>query len=133
MLDHIASDVPVLFAKEAAVSRACRLDMAGGDCLVDEFRRKTLVARTPTPRMYLGIDARSFDVLVDLPAGFLPERFTLTELENLCAQLLGHRLDKSSFRRRLAERGNVEPVEGETRGGAFRPAQLYRYVPSRLA
>ena len=70
---------------------------------------------------------------LDLPAGFLPERFTLTELQNLCAQLLGRRLDKSSFRRRLAERGNVEPVDGETRGGAFRPAQLYRYVPSRDA
>ncbi len=40
--------------------------------------------------------------------------------------LLGRRLDKSSFRRRLDERSLVEPVPGEMRTGPFRPAQLFR-------
>ena len=63
---------------------------------------------------------------MNLPAGFVPEDFTLTELQQLCEALVGHHLDKSSFRRKLDERGLVEPVEGEMRAaGAHRPAQLY--------
>lgn len=63
---------------------------------------------------------------LELPFGFLPERFTLGELQSCCEMLLGRRLDKSSFRRRLDERSLVEPVPGEMRTGAFRPAQLFR-------
>ena len=61
-----------------------------------------------------------------LPFEFLPELFTLGELQMYCEQLLGHPLDKSSFRRRLAYEPRVEPIEGQMKGGAFRPAQLYR-------
>jgi hypothetical protein len=63
---------------------------------------------------------------LELPMGFLPREFTLGELQATCEQLLGRKLDKSSFRRRLADRDLVEPIEGSMRGGAFRPAQLYR-------
>lgn len=63
---------------------------------------------------------------LDLPFGFLPDTFTLGELQASCEQLLGRRLDKSSFRRRLAYRDSLEPVEGLVRSGAFRPAQLFR-------
>ena len=63
---------------------------------------------------------------LELPFGFLPLQFTLGELQITCEQLLGRRLDKSSFRRRLADRELVEPIEGAMRGGAFRPAQLYQ-------
>lgn len=63
---------------------------------------------------------------LDLPAGFLPDQFTLGELQSTCEQLLGRRLDKSSFRRKLADREVVEPVEGLMRTGANRPAQIYR-------
>lgn len=61
-----------------------------------------------------------------LPFEFLPEEFTLGELQATCEQLLGRRLDKSSFRRRLADRDLVETVAGAMREGAFRPAQLFR-------
>lgn len=63
---------------------------------------------------------------LDLPFGFLPETFTLGELQACCEAILGRRLDKSSFRRRLDERNLLEAVPGEMRTGAFRPAQLYR-------
>jgi ADP-ribose pyrophosphatase YjhB (NUDIX family) len=63
---------------------------------------------------------------LELPVGFVPEQFTLGELQACCEQLLGRRLDKSSFRRRLADRQLVEPVEGAMRTGANRPARIYR-------
>jgi len=63
---------------------------------------------------------------LDLPYGFLPDCFTLGELQACCEAIRGRRLDKSSFRRRLDERELLEPVPGEMRTGAFRPAQLYR-------
>ena len=66
---------------------------------------------------------------LNLPTGLLEEQFTLGDLQLTCEQILGKKLDKSSFRRKLANRNIVEPVEGATRGGAFRPAQLYRLVP----
>ena len=65
---------------------------------------------------------------LDLPAGLLPDQFTLGELQAACEQLLGYRLDKSSFRRKLADRQLVEPVEGIMRTGANRPAQVYRLL-----
>ncbi len=63
---------------------------------------------------------------LELPFGFLPEAFTLGELQACCEALLGRRIDKSSFRRKLDERDLLEPLQGEMRTGAFRPAQLYR-------
>ena len=56
----------------------------------------------------------------------LPDRFTLGELQTSCEAILARHLDKSSFRRRLAEQKLLERVPGEMRLGAFRPAQLYR-------
>jgi 8-oxo-dGTP diphosphatase len=73
----------------------------------------------------VGITRAEVEAL-ELPLGFLPETFTLGELQSTCEQLLGRRLDKSSFRRRLGDRDLVEPVPGAMRGGAFRPAQLHR-------
>ncbi|MEO8005425.1 MAG: NUDIX domain-containing protein [Betaproteobacteria bacterium] len=69
---------------------------------------------------------------LDLPFDYLPEKFTLVELQACCEAILGHALDKSSFRRRIDDRRLVEPVPGEKlTGGAFRPAQMYR--PRRSA
>jgi len=67
---------------------------------------------------------------LELPFGFLPETFTLGELQSCCEAILGRRLDKSSFRRRLDERGLLEALPGEMRTGAFRPAQLFRRCES---
>lgn len=65
---------------------------------------------------------------LELPFGFLPEQFTLGELQTACEIMLGRRLDKSSFRRRIDERALIEPIEGEMRIGSFRPAQLFRKI-----
>ncbi len=62
---------------------------------------------------------------LELPTGYLPDTFTLGELQASCEALLGRRLDKSSFRRRRNDAGCVEEVAGVTRTGAFRPALIY--------
>lgn len=63
---------------------------------------------------------------LDLHNGLMPDQFTLGELQSLCENLLGKRLDKSSFRRRLADRDLCVPMEGAMRTGPNRPAQIYR-------
>jgi 8-oxo-dGTP diphosphatase len=52
--------------------------------------------------------------------------FTLGELQQYCENMLGRKLDKSSFRRRLDDRGCVEAIPDEFRVGVNRPAQVYR-------
>jgi 8-oxo-dGTP diphosphatase len=63
-----------------------------------------------------------------MPFGLLDEQFTLGELQDICEQVLSRPIDKSSFRRKLADRQLVEPISGAMRSGAFRPAQLYRLM-----
>src|SRR5262249_3024689 len=67
--------------------------------------------------------------LREAPLAFrlLPERFTLSELQALFEALLGRRLDRRNFRRRVSEIGLVEAVPGERRVGTHRPAQLFRF------
>lgn len=61
------------------------------------------------------------------PTGWIPEVFTLGELQSLSEAVLGAPLDKVTFRRRMDVAGIAVSVEGQMRsGGAHRPAQLYR-------
>ena len=61
------------------------------------------------------------------PQEAIPLTFTLTELQTICESILGHKIDKSSFRRKLMDRRLVEPVEGAFQTGLKnRPAALYR-------
>ncbi len=63
--------------------------------------------------------------------GLLEEPFTLGDLQAASEAVLGRALDKSSFRRKVDVAGVVQPVEGEMRTGAFRPAQLYCLVTAK--
>jgi 8-oxo-dGTP diphosphatase len=65
-----------------------------------------------------------------LPCHLLPGTFTLTELQQTYEKVLGHKLDKSAFRRKIKELDFLEPV-AEVRTGVHRPAQLYRIRPTR--
>lgn len=67
-----------------------------------------------------------------LPAYLLPPHFTLSELQGVYELAMGTRLDKVSFRRKVEEQGLVEAVPGQRRGGAHRPAQLYRLTDRTL-
>ena len=61
-----------------------------------------------------------------LPVHLLPEQFTLTDLQRTFETILGRPIDKSAFRRRINDADILEELEGAFRGGANRPAQLYR-------
>jgi len=62
----------------------------------------------------------------------LPETFSLSELQQTYEIILGERLDKRNFRRRILEAGIIEPTSS-LRGGEGRPARLYRYRPDAVA
>jgi 8-oxo-dGTP diphosphatase len=57
----------------------------------------------------------------------LPETFTLTELQNAYETILGRRLDKRNFRRRVIASGILEATQAKRRDGSHRPAALYRF------
>ena len=67
-----------------------------------------------------------------VPIGFqlLPEKFTLTELQEVHEAILGSALDKRNFRSKVLRDGLVKPTKDQ-RTGAHRPAQLFRYAQPR--
>ena len=61
----------------------------------------------------------------------LPEKFTLTELQVVYEAILGKKLDKRNFRRKMSVLKILKPLPEYRRGGQ-RPAQLYRFVAARF-
>jgi len=62
----------------------------------------------------------------------LPDEFTLSEIQQTYELILGEKLDKRNFRRRILEAGIIEPTPRQ-RSGEGRPARLYRYRPDAVA
>jgi len=63
---------------------------------------------------------------------FLPPKFTLTELQSVYEALLGRKLDKRNFRKKILSQTIVSP-SGELRSdAAHRPAQLYQFDHQEL-
>ena len=61
------------------------------------------------------------------PIGWMTVEFTLSELQAMSEAVLGDKLDKVTFRRRMETEAVAVTLEGKMRqGGAHRPAQLYR-------
>ena len=52
--------------------------------------------------------------------------FTLSELQRVHELILGKPLDKRNFRKKILAEGLIEATGDERRGGAHRPAQLYK-------
>jgi 8-oxo-dGTP diphosphatase len=69
---------------------------------------------------------RNKSVYSSLPVHFCGEQFTLPDLQAVYEAVLGERLNKVSFRRKMIELDMLEPIAGRFRGNAHRPAQLYR-------
>lgn len=64
---------------------------------------------------------------------FLPETFTLTELQEVYEIIGGAPLDKRNFRRQILALGQLEETGDYRRNGSHRPARLYRLkAPGRV-
>jgi 8-oxo-dGTP diphosphatase len=63
------------------------------------------------------------------PIGFelLPDKFTLSELQNLYEAILGRELDKRNFRRKMLRSGFLTALEEKQQGVANKPAQFYQF------
>lgn len=61
----------------------------------------------------------------------LPPEFTLSELQSAYETVLGRKLDKRNFRRRMTTLGILTVTGSTRRDGSHRPARLYRYRPDR--
>jgi len=62
----------------------------------------------------------------------LPEEFTLSEIQSIYEIILGVKLDKRNFRRRILDADVIEKTQ-HLRMGEGRPARLYRYRPDAVA
>ena len=62
----------------------------------------------------------------------LPEQFSLSELQQTYEMILGEKLDKRNFRRRILQAGIIEETP-HLRAGEGRPARLFRYRPDAVA
>jgi 8-oxo-dGTP diphosphatase len=64
------------------------------------------------------------------PVGYalLPSEFTLLQLQRVHETILGTRVNKDSFRRRMLASGELEPTGALQNGVDYRPAALYRRV-----
>ena len=57
---------------------------------------------------------------------FLPELFTLSQLQSVYEAILGEKLDKRNFRKRIIEEGVLEKTDLIDKSGSKRGATLYR-------
>lgn len=57
---------------------------------------------------------------------FMPERFTLSDLQEVYEIILRQEMDKRNFRKWVLALEQIEETDEERRGGIHRPAKLYR-------
>jgi 8-oxo-dGTP diphosphatase len=62
----------------------------------------------------------------------LPDTFTLTQIQSTYEIILGEKLDKRNFRRRILEANIIEPTDS-LQSGEGRPARLHRYRADAVA
>lgn len=58
----------------------------------------------------------------------MPKEFTLTELEKAYAVVLGKKLDKRNFRKKILKLKILKTVPRKRQSGRSRPAQLYTFI-----
>ena len=63
----------------------------------------------------------------------LPDVFTLTELQRAYETILGEKLDKRNFRRKILSAEILEETGQKKKDGEGRPAKLYRYREDAVA
>lgn len=85
------------------------------------------------PEILAAALVRLRDKLRREPIGFelLPPKFTLGQLQRLYEAVLGTELDKRNFRKKALGYDLLVTLDEKHREGAHRPAQLYRFDPTK--
>ncbi len=65
--------------------------------------------------------------------GFLPELFSLAQLQQVYEAILGVQVDKRNFRKKLLAIGMLSETGQMTEKASHRPARLYRFKQTELA
>ena len=58
----------------------------------------------------------------------LPEKFTLTQLQQLYEVILSKKLDKRNFRKKMLNYGILKELDEKQKGVSYRAAKLYKFV-----
>jgi 8-oxo-dGTP diphosphatase len=66
----------------------------------------------------------------DIAFQLLPEKFTFSQLQKVYEIILGKKLDKRNFRKKVKEIGVLTPLKETKMEGAHRPAQLFSFKGS---
>ena len=71
--------------------------------------------------------------LYDHPVGYnlLPEKFTMRELLRLYETILGTRIDRRNFRKKILSLNVLVQLKEKKRGGSHKPSFLYRFDKKR--
>ena len=70
---------------------------------------------------------RTEDEAVAAAFQFMPEKFTLTQLQRTYEIVLGRPLDKRNFRKKVLSSGGVKETDELHLQGRHRPARLYQF------
>ncbi len=70
-----------------------------------------------------------------LPIAFelLPEKFTLTQVQNVYELILGKKLDKRNFRKKILSFSVLKELDEKQKGVSFRAATLYKFDKRKYA
>lgn len=60
------------------------------------------------------------------PYELLPEKFTLTQLQQVYESILGETLDKRNFRKKMSNLGYLKELDEFQTGVSYRAARLYK-------
>ncbi|MDB5014494.1 MAG: hypothetical protein JWQ25_2696 [Daejeonella sp.] len=63
----------------------------------------------------------------------LPEKFSLTQLQNLYEVILNKKLDKRNFRKKMLNYGILKELDEKEKGVSYRAAKLYRFDRRKYA
>jgi len=106
-----------------------RLHVRGGVERLDWFPEDELPPLAFDHRQIVGAARRRLVGKLDystIALQFMPEEFTLSSLQGVYETILGERLDKRNFRKRLQALNCLEDTGKRYSGGKHRPARLYR-------
>lgn len=68
----------------------------------------------------------------DIAKALLPEKFRLSELQQVYEVILGNSLDKRNFRKKMLSLHIIEPTLETYKEGSHRPAKLFRFCTKEL-